>query len=878
MDIKTWHQMKEDRVYKELETGTHGLSKDEALKRQEKYGFNELASKKGKTIWRMLFEQFTDVLVLILIVAAIISGTLGETSDAAVIMIVVVLNAALGAFQENRAEKSLAALKKLAAPAAVAIRDGKAVELRARELVPGDIVLLEAGRFVPADCRLIEVSNLKVEESSLTGESVPVDKISGIIEEENAALGDRKNMVFMSSMVTYGRGTAVVVNTGMNTEIGKIAAMIQEEDKTLTPLQIKLEELGKWLGIISVGVCAAMFFIGVFNGRNYLEMFMTAVSLAVAAIPEGLPAVVTIVLAIGVQRMIKKNAIIRKLPAVETLGCATVICSDKTGTLTQNKMTVMKVFADYKLVDSESIDISEESSVNTLLEIIALCNDSKMIVEDDNIKTIGDPTETALVEIAYKKGLDKRELEKAHKRLSEIPFDSDRKLMTTINQYEGSARALIKGAPDLLLDRCRYILDNGTVRELNEDDLLLIKAMNENMGKDALRVLAAGYRDMDKVPQNVDSAAVENDIVFVGLTGMIDPPREEVKEAVRICKAAGIRPVMITGDHKVTAMAIARELGILDDSHEAISGAELDNISDEELKNSVEKYCVYARVSPEHKVRIVNAWQGKGDIVAMTGDGVNDAPALKRADIGAAMGITGTDVAKEAADMVLTDDNFATIISAVEEGRVIFSNIKKSIHFLLSCNIGEIITLFVATAAGWIEPLIPIHILWVNLITDTLPALALGLDPAEKGIMKQKPRNPRSGIFSEGLGLRIGLGGIMIGGLSLLIYNLGLKYDIKTAQTMTFAVLSMSQIAHAFNVRSEKQSLFKIGVFSNKYLVIAAIASVFLQVIVIFTPFLRSIFKVSLLTGTQWLLVALLSIMPIIIVEIVKLGFRWIKK
>lgn len=873
MDIKNWHHLSQDSVLEKLESNVNGLTEEEVVKRRENYGLNELAEKKGNSIWRMLLGQFTDVLVIILIIAAVISGFLGEISDSIVIMIVVVLNAVLGVIQEDKAEKSLAALKKLSSPVAVVKRQGRFSEVPAKELVPGDIIMLEAGKYVPADCRLLEISNLKVEESSLTGESVPVEKSINAIEGENVGIGDRKNMIFMSSMITYGRSTAVVTGTGMDTEIGKIATMIQEDDKSLTPLQIKLAELGKWMGIIAVGVCLLMFFVGVLQGRPYLEMFMTSVSLAVAAIPEGLPSVVTIVLAIGVQKMIKRNAIIRKLPAVETLGCATVICSDKTGTLTQNKMTVMKIHTNNEFIDSENI--YENINTDMLLKIITLCNDSKFTEVEGSLKTIGDPTETALIEFSYKFGMDKREIEKEYDRVHEIPFDSERKLMTTINIFQNCRKALVKGAPDILLGKCKYILDKGGVRELNESDIDSIKDANEKMAKDALRVLAGAYRNIDAL---MEDRSIERELVFVGLVGMMDPPREEVKEAVKVCKAAGIRTVMITGDHKITAMAIAKELGILDDKHTALSGAELDSISDETLAENVEKYCVYARVSPEHKVRIVKAWQSKGDIVAMTGDGVNDAPALKRADIGAAMGITGTDVAKGAADMVLTDDNFTTIVSAVEEGRTIFANIKKSIHYLLSCNIGEIVTLFLAILLGWVEPLIPIHLLWVNLVTDTFPALALGLDPAEKGIMKQAPRNPRSSIFANGLGFKIGLGGVIIGSLTLLAYRIGIGYDIRTAQTMAFAVLSFSQLCHAQNVRSESDSLFKTGFFTNKYLVGAIACSLILQLGVMFIPFLRDIFKVVLLNAEQWLIVLALSIAPIAIMEIIKAFKKLIRR
>lgn len=875
MESVKWYQLDTEPVMQKLGSSMEGLNEKEIIKRQEIYGFNELIEKNKNSVLKMLLEQFTDILVLILLAAAVISGILGEISDALVIMVVVVLNAVLGVIQEDKAEKSLAALKKLSSPTAVVKREGRVIEVPAKALVPGDIILLDAGKLIPADCRLLTSSNLKVEESSLTGESVPVEKSACMIPADNVGIGDRRNMVYMSSMVTYGRGTAIVTGTGMNTEIGKIAAMIQQEDKNLTPLQVKLEGLGRWLGIVSVGICILMFFIGILEGRQYLEMFMTSVSLAVAAIPEGLPAVVTIVLAIGVQRMIKRNAIIRKLPAVETLGCATVICSDKTGTLTQNKMTVMKAYVyDVMLEDG---DLKESSDFDLLLRILTLCNDTHVTIKEQKAVYVGDPTETALVEYAAKYGVDKLEIGKVNKRLGEVPFDSERKLMTTINTFGDGIKALIKGAPDVLLKRCRYILDSGTLRELGSNDIEKIKQANEEMADSALRVLGGAYRDFAALPDDVNSENIEQELVFVGLIGMIDPPREEAREAVRICKLAGIRPVMITGDHKVTAVAIARDLKILDENHEALSGAELDEIDDEELQKSIKEYSVYARVSPQHKVRIVKAWQSGGQVVAMTGDGVNDAPALKRADIGAAMGITGTDVAKGAADMVLTDDNFATIVAAVEEGRTIFANIRKTIKYLLSCNIGEIVTLFTAIMLGWKEPLLPIHILWVNLVTDTLPALALGLDPKELGIMNQKPRDPKSGMFDKGLGLRIFIEGVIIGGLSLLAYNIGLNYNLEIARTMTFTVLSLSQLFHAYNVRSDINSIFTTGIFTNKYLTGATVLSSVLQLSVLFVPFLRNIFKVSMLDAGHWIIVLGLSIAPVLLVEIMK-GLRRVFK
>lgn len=855
-----FHVLSKEDTLKKLNASEKGLAKSDVEERLAKHGYNEFKEGKTKSTLQKFIEQFKDVLVVILIIAAVISGALGEVADSVIILLVVILNAFLGVVQENKAEESLKALKKMAAPLALVIRDGISVEIPARELVPGDIVLLEAGKYVPADLRLIEASNLKIEESSLTGESVPVDKNNLLIEDSNVPLGDRKNMAFMSSMVTYGRGTGVVVGTGMETQIGKIADMISKVEEESTPLQQKLAEVGKWLGLAALIICGVMFGVGVFEGRPVFEMFMTAVSLAVAAIPEGLPAVVTIVLAVGVQKMIKRNAIIRKLPAVETLGSASVICSDKTGTLTQNKMTVKRIFTINGFVE----DVLDGRRI---IEIANLCNDTKIVEEEGKFRTIGDPTETALVDIALANGIDKRKLEEENKRIDEIPFDSDRKLMTTFNQVGNGIRVNIKGAPDIMVSKCKFVFDGESIRPLTEADLEKIKVANEEMAAKALRVLALGFKEVNEI--NRENA--EEDIVFAGLMGMIDPPREEAKEAVHLCKTAGIKPVMITGDHKATAMAIAKELGILNQEKEAISGPELENMSQDELKNNVENFSVYARVSPEHKVRIVEAWKSKGHIVAMTGDGVNDAPALKTSNIGAAMGITGTDVAKEAADMILTDDNFATIVAAVEEGRTIFSNIKKSINYLLSCNIGEIITLFIAILFQMPVPLLPIHILWVNLVTDSLPALALGMEPGEKDVMSQPPRNPKEGLFANGLGLRITLQGILIGGVTLAAYFYGLNESEEIARSMAFFTLSFSQLIHSFNVRYERKSVIANGMFSNKYLNWAALISALIQCVVLVSPVIRGIFKVVILSGRDIGVVALCSIAPLIIVEIAKL-------
>lgn len=865
--MENFFSLSEEQIMDKLKTSKKGISKEEVEKRLNEYGYNEFKEKKTKSTFQRFIEQFKDFLVIILIIAAVISGALGEIADSVIILIVVLLNAFLGVIQENKAEESLKALKKMAAPIANVIRNGVSIEIPARELVPGDIVVLEAGKYIPADLRLIEAANLKIEESSLTGESVPVEKNSSIIEDVNVPLGDRKNMAFMSSMVTYGRGKGIVAATGMNTEIGKIADMISKVEEESTPLQKKLEEVGKWLGIAAIVICAVIFVVGLLEGRAPLGMFMTSVSLAVAAIPEGLPAVVTIVLAVGVQKMAKRDAIIRKLPAVETLGCATVICSDKTGTLTQNKMTVKKLFSIKGFTDGVN-------ECRDVVKIANLCNDTQIVEENGNYRTLGDPTETALIDIALGAGMDKRVLDKEFPRVDEIPFDSDRKLMTTFNMDNKGVVANIKGAPDVMLNRCSYIYDGDSIRNITDEDVMKIKDANEEMASKALRVLAVGFKKMD----TVDKEHAEEDIVFAGLLGMIDPPREEAKDAVALCKTAGIKPVMITGDHKATAVAIARDLGIIEDERESISGAELEKISQSELEKSVENYSVYARVSPEHKVRIVEAWKSRGQIVAMTGDGVNDAPALKMANIGAAMGITGTDVAKEAADMILTDDNFATVVAAVEEGRTIFSNIKKSIHYLLSCNVGEIVALFVATLLNWAEPLLPIHILWVNLVTDSLPALALGMEPAEKGVMNQPPRDPKEGVFAGGLGTKIAFQGLLIGAVTLIAYRYGLKDDLRAARSMAFFTLSLSQLVHSFNVRYEKKSVLFNGFFSNKYLNAATLVSLAIQFGVLLTPAIRNIFKVDLLNSSEALVVVLCSIAPLVVVEITKFIKRIIKK
>jgi len=876
MEKMIWHVKSEEEVEKILSTSLAvGLDKNEVLQRLEKYGPNELEQKGRKSIYTMFIEQFKDFMIIILIVAAIISGLLGEIADAVIIIAIVLINAILGVIQENKAEESLEALQKMSAPNAKVIRNGRPDVVPSSQLVPGDVVVLETGDLVPADIRLVETSNLKIQEAALTGESVPVDKTSQTLDDEDIPLGDRLNMAYSGSLVTYGRGKGVVVETGMSTQMGQIAEMIQTEEGIKTPLQKRLDTLGKTLGIGALTICAIIFAVGILYGKDVFAMFLTSVSLAVAAIPEGLPAIVTIVLAIGVQRMAKRNAIIRRLPAVETLGSATVICSDKTGTLTQNKMTVEQLYYNGQFKDARNINAEEDddSTLRILLDIGILCNDTQVKEgEDGKPKTIGDPTETALVDLGLKAGIDKRNHDRIYQRIDEVPFDSERKLMTTVHRIGEKIISYTKGAPDELLNRCTKILINEEIKELTSEIIDQIQNANGKMASNALRVLGMAYKELEWLPEGEEKQEfLENDLIFVGLMGMIDPPRPEAREAVKICKRAGIKPVMITGDHKVTAIAIAKDLGILEKEEEAITGAELEIMSDEELKANVHQYSVYARVSPEHKVRIVRAWKEWKQIVAMTGDGVNDAPALKGADIGASMGLVGTDVAKEASDMVLTDDNFATVVSAVEEGRVIYANILKAIQFLLSCNVGEILLLFIATILNWEEPLLPIHILWVNLVTDSLPALALGVEPAEKDIMDRKPRDPNGKVFDRGMIRRVVYQGAMVGFLALIAFRIGWQVDIATGRTMAFAVLAFSQLIHAYNVRSNTKSIFTIGLFTNGKIVGATILSALLQLAVLVIPVLNKLFKVTVLDSSSWLIVIGLSLAPLFIVETVKL-------
>ncbi len=871
---KLYHTMDIQAVIDDMNSSFDGLTEDEAQKRLEEFGRNELKEGKKRTLFMMFLDQFKNLMIIILIAAAIISFivTKGEDiADTIIILAVVLINAIMGVFQESKAEKALDALKSMSSPFVRVKREGNANEIRTEELVPGDIVLIEAGDIVPADMRLIENASLKIEEAALTGESVPVEKDLEPIEKHDIVIGDRKNMAYSGSNVSYGRGAGVVVATGMNTEVGKIAGHLANTESKETPLQRKLAQMSKILSISVVLVSVVIFVVGLLQQREPLEMFLTAVSLAVAAIPEGLPAVVTIVLALGVQRMARNNAIIRKLSAVETLGSTQIICSDKTGTLTQNKMTVKEVFLNNSIQNAEEIN-TEQENFEDFIKAIVLCNDSKLTKKDGQPSLIGDPTETALIDFANLKKLEKSNIDKENPREAEIPFDSDRKLMSTINKTGSGFIFNTKGAPDVLLERCTNIAAGNETVQMTDEHRKSIAEANKAMADKALRVLAVAYKKIDSIPTELTSENNEKDLTFLGLVGMIDPPRPEAKEAVQICRQAGIRPVMITGDHRDTAAAIAKELGIVNKDSEVITGSELNKLSDQEF--DVEKYSVYARVSPEHKVRIVKAWKRKDKIVAMTGDGVNDAPALKESDIGVGMGITGTEVSKSVSDMVLTDDNFATIVKAVEEGRKIYSNIQKTIQFLLACNLGEVLTLFVGTMLGW-TVLSPIHILWVNLITDTLPALALGMERAEPGIMNKKPRPAKSSFYSGGVGVSIIYQGIIEGLITLAAFYLGsfigTDASVEAGITMAFATLGLIQVFHAFNARSTDESIFKIGVFTNPYVTGAFFISVILQMSVIAIPFFNPIFNVVQLSFMQWIYIVALSFMIIPIVEIVKL-------
>ena len=861
-----FHSELPDSIANELSSDlTAGLTSAQAKEALQKYGENRLKEKAKRTMLQRFFEQFKDVMILILIAAAIVSFVVAcvernpkEFFEPALILLIVILNAIMGVMQESKAEKALDALKNLSAPHARVLRDGVEAVIDASQLVPGDIIHLEAGDFVPADARLIKSVSLKSEESALTGESVPAEKDASQTVAKNAPLGDRHNMVFSGCSITYGTATAIITATGMQTEMGKIANLLEGEEETQTPLQQKLSQLGKYLGILALAACAVIFVVGVSNGIPALEIFMTAVSLAVSAIPEGLPAIVTIVLSIGVQRMVSKNAIIRKLPAVETLGSASVICSDKTGTLTQNRMTLVKAHLD-GCEKTENISTQNSKEVQKLLTFATLCCDGSVIFHEGKEEHIGDPTETAIVLAAHKNGIKKDDLNKKYPRLGELPFDSDRKLMTTIHNIDGSLIAIVKGAFDVMASRC------------TSGDLSLAQTINEKMSADALRVLAVAYKELDELPEEISSKTLENNLTFMGMVGMIDPPRPEAKAAVETCLKAGIKPIMITGDHVVTASAIAKELGILQADGKAITGTELDALSDAELDAEIEHISVYARVSPENKIRIVKAWQRKNQVVAMTGDGVNDAPALKAADIGCAMGITGTDVAKGASDMTLTDDNFATIVDAVREGRGIYANIKKVVGFLLGTNIGEVVSVFTAMILWHKSPFLSMQLLWINLVTDSLPAIALGMEAVEADIMEQIPKPKDESLFAHGFGVRIVLQGIMFGLLALSAFYIGEQQTglLTGGQTLAFMVLALSQVIQAFNMRSE-HSLFKTGIFGNHKLNWAALISIILMCVVLFTP-LSTVFGLIYLPARLYAIGLGLIFVPVVVMELSKM-------
>ncbi|NWF98985.1 MAG: cation-translocating P-type ATPase [Nitrospirae bacterium] len=878
-----WHQKDINSVYKELHTSEKGISSEDALKRLEKYGPNELKEKEKKTVFMLFLDQFKDFMILVLIAAAIISGFIGEPIDTLAIIVIVFINAIIGFIQEYRAEKAMAALKRMAAPFAIVSRDGIAKNIPASEIVPGDIVFLDAGRIVPADLRLTDSQRLMVEEAALTGESIPVEKVSTVISDENIPLGDRKNMAYKGTFVTYGRGAGIATATGMQTELGKIATMLQEQEEVKTPLQKRLIKFGKKLAVAILVICAIVFVFGIIRGEPPLLMLLTAISLAVAAIPEALPAVITISLALGAKKLVRQNALIRKLPAVETLGSVTYICSDKTGTLTLNKMFVEQVYVDNNIlkINDNSLHNSENyrpvdlqfkksSPYDFVMAGLALNNDATI---DKEGKIIGDPTEIALYEVAKSAGFDKKTLEQSYPRISEIPFDSIRKCMTTIHRISTSEFfSFTKGAVEILIEKSSHTLTSSGLIEIDRKE---IQKVAEQMASEGLRVIGIAIKKLENVPKKIQTDIIETNLIFLGIAAMMDPPREEVKEAVSMCKTAGIIPVMITGDHPITAQAIAKRLGIINgNSDSIITGKELEQLTMEEFESKVEHIRVYARVAPEQKLKIIRALQDKGQFVAMTGDGVNDAPALKRADIGIAMGITGTDVSKEASHMILLDDNFATIVKAVKEGRRIFDNIRKFIKYTMTSNSGEIWTIFLAPFFGLPIPLLPVHILWINLVTDGLPGLALAAEPAEKRIMQRPPRHPEESIFAHGLGIHIIWVGLLMGFVSIFTQAWSIKNGLPHWQTMVFTVLCLSQMGHVLAIRSEKESLFSQGLFSNMPLTGAFLLTLLLQLATIYVPFLNPVFKTSPLTLNELILTLILSFIVFFAVELEKLYRR----
>jgi Ca2+-transporting ATPase len=883
-----WFLKSTSEILGELAVNTSsGLSSEEIKIRLEKHGRNKLKGKPKKSLIALFITQLKDMLIYVLLAAAVITIVIGEYVDAVIILAVVVLNAVIGLIQENKAEKAIEALQQMSTPKSLVRRDGEVKEIDSEEIVPGDIIIIDAGRYIPADLRLIESVNLQIEESALTGESVPADKNAGdFFEDPKTSMGDQSNMAFMSTVVTYGRGEGVVVVTGMNTEIGKIARILDEDNDSMTPLQKRLDELGRILGFLAIGICVLIFIIALFQKRDLFELFLTAISLAVAAIPEGLPAIVAMVLALGVTRMSKINTIVKKLTAVETLGSVNIICSDKTGTLTQNKMTVVQYYTlnNLKAVPGGEYNFKASKDETELIKSFVLCSDATY----ENGQSTGDPTEIALVVLGDKFNITKRDLSSSHQRVAEKPFDSDRKLMSTLNKEESGYSIHTKGALDNLMEICTSALADGKIVPLTTEMKARFLQVAEEMSDHALRVLGVAYKDTESI---LTPEEMEKNLTLIGFVGMIDPPRLEVKDSIREAKLAGITPVMITGDHKNTAVAIAKQLGIADSIEQSVTGTEIDELSDDEFSERINKCRVFSRVSPEHKVKIVKAYKTQGNIVSMTGDGVNDAPSLKYADIGVAMGITGTDVSKNASDMILTDDNFTTIVHAIEEGRNIYNNIKKSVIFLLSCNLGEVIAIFVSVLFFWPVPLLPTQILWVNLITDSLPAIALGIDPGDSDVMKKKPRDPKESFFAKGAGSRAIIGGTLIGILTLVAFFLGLNdysYSLASgkipgevlnhARTMAFVVLAGSQLFYSLSVRNSTKSIFQIGLFSNIYLIGAIVIGFILQVAVITIPFLANAFKVQNLSLKNWSLVIVLALVPLIVNEIIKIFMRAAEK